>query len=103
MYRDGRGAQQDNVRADMWYHFAAQQALRQGETSVKYSQRLDAIAKQLIPAHLAEARRLSQQCPTRQSRAAEKEFTPLSLYLSLYDAISRTRPDSFRLPVWSDP
>ncbi len=66
MYRDGRGIQQDNVRAYMWFNLAVEQYLKQGGQSMESAQRRDAIAKQLTPAQIAEAQRLSQQCQEQQ-------------------------------------
>ncbi len=58
-YRDGEGVPQNNILAHTWYNLAALRVT--GEEQRKYAATREALAKQMTPAHLAEAQRLARE------------------------------------------
>ena len=64
MYRDGRGVQQDNVRAYMWYNLAAPHLTGDQQTQVVEDR--DVVARRMTPAQVAEGQRLSQNCRAKK-------------------------------------
>ncbi len=62
LYANGYLVPRDFVRAYMWYDLAVEQYQRQGADSVEVEQSRDIVAKQMTPAQIAEAKRLTQQC-----------------------------------------
>ena len=63
IYRDGRGVQQDNVRAYMWFNLAA--AHSTGDVQKSAANNREAVALSMSPAQVAEAQRLAQECQSQ--------------------------------------
>jgi uncharacterized protein len=64
LYANGRGVQQNYVRAYMWWSLAAAHSTDKEEESEESI--LDKLARRMTPVQIAEAQRLSQQCQTQQ-------------------------------------
>lgn len=64
LYANGRGVQQDYVRAYMWWKLAAAYSTGKEEESEKSV--LDKLARRMSPGQIAEGQRLLQQCQAQQ-------------------------------------
>jgi len=58
LYANGPGVPQDYVQAHMWFNLAAAQG---GKDGVKIREVLEALAKKMTPAQIAEAQRLARE------------------------------------------
>lgn len=65
MYAQGRGVLQDFIQAHMWYNLSA----AQGE--VRSAEARDALAKQMIPAQIAEAQRLAREWKPTMNKSSQ--------------------------------
>ena len=68
MYSQGRGVLQDFIQAHMWYNLSA--AHGEGRSA----EARDALARQMTPAHIAEAQRLAREWRPREEKSRKTVY-----------------------------